>query len=102
MLGAIAAGTQLRSVEHVEKPAPADGRGGLLAQIARGTTLKKVKTNEESDDAPSSSGGGGGGLDGLAGALQKALATRSNAVHGGNEQYDSLFIQISFLNTHSI
>lgn len=70
------------------KPAPApDGRGDLLASIRAGIQLKSVDS--------SSSGGGGsapaeeqmdaGGL-GMVGALRRALAARSDAIQGSDDE----------------
>ena len=93
-------------------PPPSGGRTDLLSQIQSGTTLKKVDTN-------SGSGGGGGrtnllsdirsgvklksvnqdegaqkrnsdaGLDGIAGALARALQERSKAIHSSDEDDES-------------
>ena len=45
MTGEIQAGKQLKKAPPPEKPAP-EGRGGLLAQIQAGTTLKKVPAED--------------------------------------------------------
>lgn len=74
-------------------PAVSNERGNLLASIRAGITLKTV--DESTSSMPD--GGGGGeedGLDGMAGALARALQQRSNVIQQSGESL-SLFIVTS-------
>ena len=59
-------------------PAVSDERGNLLASIRAGTQLKKVSTSDEVSRGPSPPGDVS--LDGMAGALARALAQRNNVI----------------------
>eukprot|EP00049_Salpingoeca_infusionum_P017769 m.354267 g.354267 ORF g.354267 m.354267 type:complete len:529 (-) comp16969_c0_seq1:180-1766(-) len=83
-------------------PAPASGgRGGLLAAIQAGKSLRKVDETEKhhspmvggqgsvsSADIGDSSGGGGG-LSGLGAALAQAMAQRNQAIAGNSDSDES-------------
>ena len=69
-------------------PPVSDERGNLLASIRAGTQLKKV-SNDESARGPSPPAEVGGGLDGMAGALARALQQRNNVI-----QQSGMFIGV--------
>ncbi|XP_070559705.1 actin nucleation-promoting factor WASL-like [Ptychodera flava] len=82
LLDQIQQGTTLRTVDHAERTTPSsDGRGDLLSQIRQGIQLKTV---EPSETLPSTTEE----PEGLAGALAKALANRSNAIRHSSEEED--------------
>ncbi|XP_028413484.1 neural Wiskott-Aldrich syndrome protein-like [Dendronephthya gigantea] len=95
-------------------PPPSGGRAGLLSQIQSGTTLKKVDANSDrnnssgdgrtnllsdirsgvklksvSQDEGTQKRNSDAGLDGIAGALARALQERSKAIHSSDEDDES-------------
>eukprot|EP00058_Branchiostoma_floridae_P001142 XP_002586630.1 hypothetical protein BRAFLDRAFT_131307 [Branchiostoma floridae] len=83
LLASIQKGKQLKHVDESQRQAPvaADPRGELLSQIRTGMQLKPVS---ESDSAPAASPQ----LDGMAGALARALANRAQAIHSNSSDDD--------------
>ncbi|KAL0277156.1 UNVERIFIED_CONTAM: hypothetical protein PYX00_004531 [Menopon gallinae] len=74
LMDAIKTGTTLK---HVDVEKHMDSRGELLYQIRQGVELKSVQPTEKSSEPVQ--------LDGLAGALARALAERSKAFHNDSE-----------------
>lgn len=77
--------SNLQKVNKTEtKPAPVveDSRQDLLRQIREGIELKPVPNEVKSNTAPTPRGG-------LAGALSRALAERSRAIHSESEDSTS-------------
>ncbi len=64
-------------------PVVSDGRGDLLASIRKGKNLKKVTAEEAA--ARGASPPEDGDLDGMAGALARALAQRNNVIQQSGE-----------------
>lgn len=80
-----------KKLKHVEVDADnksvksMDSRGELLDQIRQGIELKPVQVESRSSQGSS---GGGAPEDGLAGALARALAERSRAIHSESSDSD--------------
>ncbi|XP_057293238.1 actin nucleation-promoting factor WASL-like isoform X2 [Hydractinia symbiolongicarpus] len=83
LLDQIHQGKQLNRVEVNDKPAGGDGRDDLLSAIRKGRQLKTVSQSEIEQDHSSSSD-----LDGMAGALAKALAQRSAHIQVSDDDDD--------------
>lgn len=84
LMESIRSGTTLRKVNKAETKSPVieDSRGELLRQIREGIELKPVPNEVKSNTGPAPRGG-------LAGALSRALAERSRAIHSESEDSTS-------------
>ncbi|XP_031826451.2 uncharacterized protein LOC116424326 [Nomia melanderi] len=85
LMESIRSGTTLRKVDKSEAkppPPPPDSRNALLEQIRQGIELRPVSNEVKSKTLPVFEGG-------LASALSRALAERSNAIHSESDESTS-------------